>query len=94
MNDDLDQPTTRLAEALNQLTSFEEIKAFLDDLCTPQEIESLANRWLVAQQIHQGKPYRQIHQETGVSVTTIGRIARCIHYGAGGYEQLLNRIMN
>ncbi|MCB1596949.1 MAG: DNA-binding transcriptional regulator, partial [Gammaproteobacteria bacterium] len=36
-------------------------------------------------------PYRQIHDQTGVSVTTIGRVARSLNIGAGGYRKALQR---
>jgi uncharacterized protein YerC len=31
-------------------------------------------------------PYREVQRETGVSVTTIGRVARYLHAGHGGYS--------
>jgi hypothetical protein len=31
-------------------------------------------------------PYREVQRETGVSVTTIGRVARYLHAGHGGYQ--------
>jgi uncharacterized protein YerC len=37
-------------------------------------------------------PYREIHDRTGVSVTTIGRVARCLDLGAGGYRIALERL--
>jgi len=33
----------------------------------------------------EGVPYREIHDRTLVSVTTIGRVARTLERGAGGY---------
>jgi len=33
----------------------------------------------------QGVPYREIHERTLVSVTTIGRVARTLERGTGGY---------
>jgi uncharacterized protein YerC len=36
-------------------------------------------------------PYREIHERTQVSVTTIGRVARTIEYGAGGYAAAIAR---
>ncbi|TFG39951.1 MAG: DNA-binding transcriptional regulator, partial [Chromatiales bacterium] len=35
--------------------------------------------------------YRKIHDLTGVSVTTIGRVARCLSDGAGGYKTAIDR---
>ena len=41
--------------------------------------------------LDRGLPYRQIHDRTGVSVTTIGRVARYLKSGAGGYSKALER---
>jgi TrpR-related protein YerC/YecD len=75
-----------LAIAINGLKNSEQIYAFLVDLCTPAELEALADRWQVVEPLSKATPYRQIHDETGVSVTTIGRVARCLELGTGGYQ--------
>ena len=69
-----------------------EMKAFLDDLCTPAELEAIADRWRVVPLLLEETPYREIHDRTGVSVTTIGRIARCLSFGAGGYRLAAERV--
>ncbi|MEE9452286.1 MAG: Trp family transcriptional regulator, partial [Gammaproteobacteria bacterium] len=42
--------------------------------------------------IKQGQPYRTIHEQTQVSVTTIGRVARCLNLGTGGYDLIYGRL--
>ncbi|MGO1719423.1 MAG: YerC/YecD family TrpR-related protein [Luteimonas sp.] len=74
-----------LTQALAALERPDEVAAFLQDLCTPAELEAMADRWRVVPLLLEGVPYREIHERTRVSVTTIGRVARCIEYGAGGY---------
>ncbi len=74
-----------LAQALASLSQVEDIRAFLEDLCTPAELESMTDRWKVVPLLAQGIPYREIHDRTQVSVTTIGRVARTLERGAGGY---------
>ena len=74
-----------LYEAILTLKSPEECKAFFRDLCTPAELQALADRWAVVPLLRSGTPYRDIHEATGVSVTTIGRVARCLTGGEGGY---------
>jgi TrpR-related protein YerC/YecD len=81
----------RLAEALLTLRSVEECRAFLRDLCTPAELQAMADRWAVVRDLERGLPYREIHDHTGVSVTTIGRVARYLNSGAGGYSKALQR---
>lgn len=70
-----------------------EMKALLDDLCTPAELEAIADRWRVVPLLLEETPYREIHDRTGVSVTTIGRIARCLSFGAGGYRLAAERLL-
>ena len=81
----------RLYTAFTMIRSVDEAEQFLNDLCTPQELSAMADRWRVVQPIKAGVPYRQIYDETGVSVTTIGRVARCITYGTGGYDLIFRR---
>lgn len=80
-----------LYRAIASLNTLEEVQAFFEDLCTPTERQAMADRWEVVRQIMQGIPYRTIQQNTGVSVTTIGRVARCFSLGAGGYKLILER---
>lgn len=81
-----------LAAVLAKLESAEEVRAFLEDLCTPAELEAMGDRWRVVPQLLQGVPYREIHERTRVSVTTIGRVARCLERGAGGYRIAASRL--
>ncbi|WP_312315647.1 YerC/YecD family TrpR-related protein [Stenotrophomonas sp.] len=74
-----------LARAFAGLTDPDQVTAFLRDLCTPAELEALADRWKVVPLLQQGVPYREIHELTGVSVTTTGRVARSLEHGHRGY---------
>ena len=69
-----------LCRALLSLQGVAEMRAFLRDLCTPAELEALSDRWCVVPYILKGMPYREIHERTAVSITTIGRVA---HYKSG-----------
>ena len=75
-----------LANALASLRDAAQVRAFLEDLCTPAELEAMCDRWKVVPLLRAGEPYRGIHERTGVSVTTIGRVARTLEQGAGGYD--------
>ena len=81
-----------LAYALASLQGAAEVRAFLEDLCTPAELEAMGDRWRVVPQLLQGMPYREIHERTKVSVTTIGRVARCLERGTGGYRAAARRL--
>lgn len=81
-----------LASALLSLRTVEEVQAFLDDLCTPAELEAMGDRWRVVPLLQDGVPYREIHERTQVSVTTIGRVARTLERGSGGYRIAAGRV--
>ncbi|TBR07607.1 MAG: DNA-binding transcriptional regulator [Lysobacter sp.] len=80
-----------LAAALCALKSPADVRAFLEDLCTPAELEAMTDRWRVVPLLLDGVPYREIHDRTLVSVTTIGRVARTLERGAGGYGVAIRR---
>ena len=89
---DLRSAARSLSEALLCLENSQEMKQFLEDLCTPAEIEAMVDRWRVAQLVDQGYSYRDIREITGVSVTTTGRVARFMEMGTGGYRTVLDRL--
>jgi TrpR-related protein YerC/YecD len=80
-----------LFNAILTLRTVDECRAFFRDLCTPAELQALADRWAVVGLLQQGVPYREIHKQTGVSVTTIGRVARYLTNGNGGYMLAASR---
>jgi len=81
-----------LLQAILTLRSVEECRDFFRALCTPAELQALADRWSVVGLLRQDIPYREIHRQTGVSVTTIGRVARYLANGNGGYALALRRL--
>ncbi len=81
-----------LFKAIITIDSMEECKNFFYDLCTPSEIEEFSTRWLIVKLLSKKKPYRQIALETGVSTTTVGRVARYMKYGHDGYNTVLNKL--
>jgi TrpR-related protein YerC/YecD len=87
-------PEFDLWDALLTLKNKEEIQSFFKDLCTPKEIHSLKERWRVCQYLEKGNlSYRDIHQVTGASLTTIGRVSRFLkdepYYG---YKIVLDKL--
>jgi TrpR-related protein YerC/YecD len=83
-----------LCKALDTLENSKDIEAFLYDICTPQELAELSDRWHVTRLLDQGeKSYREIAEIAGVSVTTVGRVARFLHQEPhGGYRKVLAKI--
>lgn len=89
--DDTEDAIGRLAAAFAGLRTAAQVRAFLEDLCTPAELEAMTDRWRVVPLLAEGVPYREIHDRTLVSVTTIGRVARTLERGAGGYAAALRK---
>ncbi|HSX20891.1 MAG TPA: YerC/YecD family TrpR-related protein [Gammaproteobacteria bacterium] len=89
-----DEHIIDLYEALLLLGSKQEARDFLKDLCTPQEIVALTERWRVCQLLDAGElSYREIHAVTGASITTVGRVARFLKDEPyHGYRAILDKI--
>ena len=81
-----------LADALLTLKTREEMLAFLEDLCTIQELKSMAQRYEVAQLLEKKLTYAVISEQTGASTATISRVNRSLVYGANGYRVALERM--
>lgn len=86
--------TIELAQAFIMLENKDEVFNFLKDLCTPQEISALQERWRVCQLLEQGGlSYRDINKITGASLTTIGRVARFLKDEPyQGYKKVLEKL--
>jgi TrpR-related protein YerC/YecD len=83
---DGDRLADDLCRALLTPRDSAEMARLLNDLCTPAEIRTLAERWHVARLLDgTDLSYRDIHDATGVSTTTIVRVARFLkqerHHG-------------
>ena len=83
---------TDLFQAILTLKNPEELECFFEDLCTIQEINSMAQRFEVAQYLNQGLTYAQIAEITRASTATISRVNRSLVYGAEGYKLALQRM--
>lgn len=63
--------------------------ALLEDLCTYQEIEQMAQRAAAAKLLSEGKTYAEIIEQTGISSATLSRVSKELHRGHGGYARCL-----
>ena len=82
----------KLFEAIKTLDGFEEYRSFFLDILTPAEFQAIKDRWAVAALLYEGYTYREINKISGVSITTVARVARFISNGSGGYQLALERI--
>ncbi len=77
--------------AVLAIESEDECRAFFEDLCTIKELQSMIQRYRVAEMLDAGKLYTDIVKETGASTATISRVNRCFEYGNDGYKTILAR---
>jgi len=84
-------PSKDLVTVILKLKTEEECISFLNDLCTIQELEKMAQRLEAAKLLLEGCTYEQVIEKTKISSTTLSRVSRCIRYGDGGYKKALNK---
>lgn len=87
-------PEDDLFDALLALQTRQEVKAFLEDLCTPAEVRAFVERWAVARLLDRGDlSYREIGERAGASTTTVVRVARFLkEMPYQGYRRVLDRL--
>jgi TrpR-related protein YerC/YecD len=84
--------TEALYKALLTLETVEEARHFFRDLLTETEIKEFAERWKAARMLAAGVPYTSIIDQTGLSSTTVARVAKWLKQGTGGYRLALKRV--
>lgn len=82
----------RLSQAFASLKNPHDISDFLRDLCTLEELEELSNRWEVVELLDKNMSYREIAEKTGMSTTTVTRIAFWLNHGEAGYKKALENL--
>lgn len=83
---------SELFEAILTLQSEEECFDFFEDVCTVNELLSLAQRFEVAKMLKEGHTYMEVAEQTGASTATISRVNRSLNYGKDGYEMVFARM--
>lgn len=83
-----------LIDALLALESRADAEAFLADICTPNEVRALSERWRIARRLDAGRlSYREIAEEVGASTATVVRVARFLReMPYNGYRRVLDRL--
>ena len=78
--------------AILSLENIDECYKFFEDALTVKEILDIAQRLKAAKMLRDGENYASVGQETGMSTATISRVSRCLEYGTGGYDIVLERM--
>jgi Trp operon repressor len=83
------QAYKELLVMLEQSRNAAEWDALLQDLLTPKERDSLAERWQIIKLLALGIPQREIADRLGVSISKITRGSRVLQEGRGGFAKAL-----
>ena len=81
-----------LASALVQIEDQEQMLAFLRDVCSFNELATLAQRLEVARMVDAGISYAEIARQLGASTATVTRVAQWLRHGEGGYRAVLDHV--
>ena len=63
-----------------------------EDIATITELKAISQRIQVAKMLKEKRVYTEIAEATGASTATISRVNKCLNYGQGGYDLVLDRI--
>ncbi len=78
-----------LFNAILKLDGVEDCRKFFEDVCTIKELQDITQRLQVARLLKDGLNYQAISKETGASTATISRVNKCLNYGSGGYNLVI-----
>lgn len=93
MNDKLKtKEVEHLFDAILTLKSKDDCYKFFEDVCTINELISMAQRYEVAKMLREQHTYLDIAKSTGASTATISRVNRSLNYGADGYDMVFRRL--
>lgn len=81
-----------LFSAIMTLENKEEFYSFFEDICTTNEILSIAERLEVAKLLYQNNTYIEIARKTGASTATISRVNRFLGNGNGSCDMIFERM--
>lgn len=81
-----------LYQLFASVESEQEAKELLEDILTPQELDSLAERWQLIQKLHAGVPQRDIAKQLGLSISKVTRGSRQMQFGSGGFGYFLKKL--
>lgn len=81
-----------LFDAIMSLKTKEEFYSFFEDICTTNEVLSIAERFEVARLLYQNNTYIEIASKTGASTATISRVNRFLGNGNGSCDFIFERM--
>ena len=88
---EISESVDQLFEAILTLKNKEECYKFFADACTPKEIQTIAQRYMVAKMLADKRVYSDIIAATGASTAAVSRVSRSINEG---YKIVFERLKN
>ena len=82
----------RLFQTILNLQTLEDCYAYFEDLCTIKESQDMSQRLDTAILLSKGISYQKIAEQVEVSSATIGRVSKCLNYGTGGYQKVIQQL--
>ena len=82
--------TDQLCAVLASLADAEEVRLFLEDLCTAKEVEYMAQRVEAARLLMSGLTYQEVTERISISSATLTRVSKCVK-ADHGYQRVLRR---
>ena len=88
-----DERRRSLRRAARRCAPATRLAAFLRDICSLHELETLSHRWQAARLLDQGIPTREVAERAcSASTATVTRVAHWLRHGEGGYRLVLDRL--
>ena len=79
-----------LFNAVLKLKTVQDCQKFFEDVCTIKELQDISQRLEVAALLKSGNNDQEVSKITGASTATICRVNKCLNYGSGGYNLVLD----
>ncbi len=86
------KPLRDLYKLFASIDDEKESEMLLKDILTPQERETIAERWQLIQALGTGMSQRDVAKKCGVSISKITRGSHELQYGSGGFGHFLKKL--
>ncbi len=84
------QKIKQISSLLQLIKTDKQMSGVLQDLFTPQELETVAERISLMTLLKQKLSQRDVASQLWISITTVNRGARMLKYGSGEIQQFLS----
>ncbi len=86
------KPLRDLTKLFASIDDEKEAEMLLLDILTPQERDTIAERWQLIQALGSGMAQREVAKKCGVSISKITRGSHELQYGSGGFRHFLKKL--